>query len=110
MGCCKNSLRCSDDLHLEHKGFQISPKSLSMAPVSSNLIKGDTDEIIEQIYCFDNTREQKTLLENLRSNKFTKSNILNLKEDVIIDLRQAQSPSKKQMSNKNLNNKFIKML
>ncbi|CAD8126408.1 unnamed protein product [Paramecium sonneborni] len=110
MGCCQNSLRCQEELHQDHVGFQISPKNLSMPPLSSNLIKGDTDEIMEQIDCFESTCEEKGLLEKLKSNDITKSNSLNLKEEVIIDLRQAPSPSKKQMTNKNLNNKFIGML
>ncbi|CAK89281.1 unnamed protein product (macronuclear) [Paramecium tetraurelia] len=81
-----------------------------MAPLSSNLVKGDTDEIMEQMECFQSTCEEKGLLEKLRSNNITKTSSLNLKEEVIIDLRQAPSPSKKQMTNKNLNNKFIGML
>lgn len=87
MGCCKNSLRSSDELHLEHKGLEISPKFLSKAPLSSHLIQGDTDEFIEQIYCFDNTSDSKTLLEKLKSNNNTKTNNLYLKEEVIINLR-----------------------
>lgn len=87
MGCCKNSLRSSDELHLEHKGLYISPKFLSKAPLSSHLIQGDTDEIIEQIYCFDNTHGQKALLEKHRLNNNNKTNHFNIKEEITIYLR-----------------------
>ncbi|CAD8127531.1 unnamed protein product [Paramecium sonneborni] len=110
MGCCQNSLRCSEELYKVHVNFEFSPKTLSMAPISCNVIKGDTDEIMEEINCFECTCEEKGLLEKFKLNNITKTNSLNLKEDVFIDLRQAPSPSKIQMSNKNLNNKFIGML
>ena len=58
-----------------------------MAPLSHNLIKGDTDEIMEHLDCFESTCGEKGLLEKLKLNNITKTSSLNIKEEVIIDLR-----------------------
>jgi hypothetical protein len=66
--------------------------------------------MIDLLDHLESTCGQKGLFEKSNSNLITKTHSLVIKEEVVIDLRQAPSPSKLIRSNKNLNNKFIGML
>ncbi|CAD8103980.1 unnamed protein product [Paramecium sonneborni] len=110
MGCCQN-------FHLQEKQAivipqlsikqEFSPKKLQMEPFSLNLIKGDIDGI-ERLgsTCVDNILGEK------QHSKLDKQFSGQIEEEVIIDLRQAPSPTQliKDRSSRNLNNKFIGML
>ncbi|CAK65351.1 unnamed protein product (macronuclear) [Paramecium tetraurelia] len=110
MGCCQNlRLQETETIAIPQLSIkqEFTPKTLQMEPFSLNLIKGDID-CIERLgsTCVDNILGEKQL------SRVDRQQSEQIKGEVIIDLRQAQSPSLliKDRSSRNLNNKFIGML
>ncbi|CAD8188318.1 unnamed protein product [Paramecium octaurelia] len=110
MGCCQNiPLKEKENILITQLSIkkEFSPKTLQIEPFSLNLIKGDID-CIERLgsTCADNILGEKQL--SRVDKQFSES----MQREVIIDLRQAPSPSLlvKDRSSRNLNNKFIGML
>ncbi|CAD8186115.1 unnamed protein product [Paramecium pentaurelia] len=110
MGCCQNlPLKETETIVMPQLSIkqEFSPKTLQMEPFSLNLIKGDID-CIERLgsTCADNILGEK------QQSRVERQQSVQIKGEVIIDLRQAPSPSllNKDRSSRNLNNKFIGML
>ncbi|CAD8120652.1 unnamed protein product [Paramecium sonneborni] len=111
MGCCQNfPIQQKQTIVMPQLSIksEFSPKTLQMEPFSLNLIKGDIDGL-ERL---GSTCDDNILREKQQSKKLEQQFSEQIEEEVIIDLRQAPSPSllAKDRSSRNLNNKFIGML